>query len=153
MSTISKLMISAAMALVAAATTAAPARAASDAVAFELSVAAPSGGAQRLEFRSVEGWRLVKEGGMRAVKLDLTDTPADATVQPLAVFIDRPTGSTFAYLPEAGWQYLGHSEFGAAAKAESGSMTLFIDGPSGFVYRYVAEQGWKFAGRMGEQKL
>ncbi|KAI5913781.1 hypothetical protein [Thauera sp. 2A1] len=153
MATISKLVISAATALVAAVAAAAPAFAASDAAAFGLSVATPSGVAQRLEFRSAEGWRVVSEGGVRTVKLDLSDGANDAAAQPLAVFIDRPTGSTFVYMPEAGWQYLGRSDFGAAAQADAGAMTLFIDGPSGFVYRYVAEQGWKFAGRMGEQKL
>jgi hypothetical protein len=27
---------------------------------------------------------------------------------PLAVFIDGPTGYTFAYIPEAGWKFVGH---------------------------------------------
>lgn len=153
MSNIGKLMLSALSAVVLSG--AAPALASPDAV-LSLSVATPSGLTQRLEFRGAEGWRLLPEGGAQPVKLASSGTPAadDAVaVQPLAVFLDRPTGSAFVYLPEMGWQYLGRSEFGRAAKSDAGSMTLFIDGPSGFVYRYAADQGWKFSGRVGDRKL
>lgn len=117
--------------------------------AFSLPVVASSGATQRLELDGAAGWRLLDEGGTQPVKL-VQDGEAGSEAQPLAVFLDRPTGSTFVYLPERGWRYLGRSGLGDTAL---GTMSLFIDGPSGFVFRYVAEQGWKFAGRVGERKL
>lgn len=153
MSNISKLTVAALAAVALSAAT--PAFASPEAV-LSLSVATPSGAVQSLEFRGTDGWRVVNQGGVQSVKLSLSETSAsadNAAAQPLAVFLDRPTGSTFVYLPEAGWKYLGRSEFGGTAKADTGSMTLFIDGPSAFVYRYAADQGWTFAGRVGDRKL
>ena len=153
MSIISKLVFPAITALV---LSASPAFASSDA-SLTLTVATPSGATERLEFRSGDGWRFANDGGPAVVKVALSAESASADsgpAQPLAVFLDRPTGGTFVYLPEAGWTYLGRSELGnVTPSAKPTAMTLFIDGPSGFVYRYVAEQGWKFAGRVGDRKL
>lgn len=126
--------------------------------ALSLSVVSPAGTTQRLEFRNGEGWRSVAEA--RVVRTALPNTPAAATsvaAQPLAVFLDQPTGGTFVYLAEEGWKYLGRSDASHVApsvpEAADRPITLFVDGPSGFVYTYAAEKGWKFAGRVADKKF
>jgi hypothetical protein len=66
----------------------------------------------RLEHFSECGWKYIPSRDENESRLSFSpvaesraDTPGES---PLAVFVDGPTGYTFAYLPEAGWKFLGH---------------------------------------------
>jgi|GEM_PF-3038937 len=125
------------------------------AASLTLAVATPAGAAVQLEFHEGEGWRAIPADEARAVKVALNAAPA-AAVQPLSVFVDRPTGGTFVYLADEGWKYLGRADadrLHPAARQAGAALTMLVDGPSGFVYTYAAEQGWKFAGRVGDMKF
>ena len=66
----------------------------------------------RLAHLSRCGWKYIssrEESGpslsFSPVAESRADTPTD---DPLAVFVDGPTGYTFAYTQDAGWKFVGH---------------------------------------------
>ncbi|HJS22606.1 MAG TPA: hypothetical protein VJ764_08095 [Steroidobacteraceae bacterium] len=69
----------------------------------------------RLAHFSDCGWKYLPsraESGPTLGKLSLSpvaESRADTPIEdPLAVFVDGPTGYTFAYIREAGWKFVGH---------------------------------------------
>ena len=64
---------------------------------------------RRLGYFNGCGWKYLRQDGKFAVHptaLSATSTPA--TPDPMAVFIDGPTGYAFAWTGDAGWEFIGH---------------------------------------------
>lgn len=77
------------------------------------------GNALRLMHSPVHGWKYLDHGSTRDAsdlvsKVEFSPlTPAHAepaapNPDPLAVFVDGPTGYTFAWTGDAGWKFVGH---------------------------------------------
>jgi hypothetical protein len=84
-----------------------------------------AGNVRRLVHSPAQGWKFVGDAepadGMRAFeRMKLSVLPSahalesaptsgnSSDAQPLAVFIDGPTGYTFAWTGENGWRFIGH---------------------------------------------
>jgi hypothetical protein len=83
--------------------------------ATTLRVVAPTGAHYRLAFVAGPGWRFIDSlPGADLVKVasnGVVPTPQSDGVggdQPQSVFIDGPTGYTFAWSAERGWYFVGH---------------------------------------------
>lgn len=94
-----------------------PAARAADAAAagaepVTLLVQAPDGHTLRLSYGRDQGWKLFGRtfgGKLAAATLPDSDArspePAD---EPLTVFIDGPSGYTYVWMADSGWQFIGH---------------------------------------------
>jgi hypothetical protein len=88
----------------------------SRAAAHKLSLQDPHGAALELVYVPGCGWQYTgeKSGGaiaMSAMQPISTSQAASAQPEnPLAVFIDGPTGYAFAWTRDAGWKFIGHVE-------------------------------------------
>jgi len=137
---------------------------AADEPTVTLTVAAPTGTSLRLEHSVGSGWKFVaSDDAGELVKSTLTETAGPraaenpTTEEPLAVFLDKPTGFIFVYLADRGWIFAGSSDAGArsvmtALAMTDEPMTMFVDGPTGFVFTYGREASWKYVGRVGDTK-
>lgn len=86
------------------------------AAAPTLSLQGPGDRAFRLAHIPGCGWRLLAESanvgkgtsGLRGVAEAPVEASAAHSTDPMAVFIDGPTGYTFAWSRDAGWKFVGH---------------------------------------------
>lgn len=79
-----------------------------------LTVQTPSGGMSRLTYAERDGWRL-EEHAEPMEQEEARITPASierqqeesSSEQPMTVFIDGPTGFTYAWVTGHGWKFIG----------------------------------------------
>jgi hypothetical protein len=84
-----------------------------DETALILTMQTPSGGMSRLTFVDKDGWCL--EDHAAPTKDEARITPASTerqqrasrSEQPMTVFIDGPTGFTYAWVADHGWKFIG----------------------------------------------
>jgi hypothetical protein len=74
-----------------------------------LFIEAPAGNTFQLVYFPTEGWKFVSQPIEAALIPIAMPSPNESSVveEPLAVFIDGPTGATFVWMHDAGWEFVG----------------------------------------------
>lgn len=77
-----------------------------------MTIESPSGESSLLTYQQGIGWRFDDQTGRKVPKAQAISTawaaePKSAD-RPLSVLIDGPTGYTYVWAADKGWQYVGH---------------------------------------------
>lgn len=74
-----------------------------------LFIEAPAGNTFQLAYFPTEGWKFVPQPIQAALIPIAMPSPDESSVveEPLAVFIDGPTGATFVWMRDARWEFVG----------------------------------------------